>query len=369
MSFMVLTVAIWGLSMIRLVVAGMLYWPLLCCHIRGNLKEYCCHKVDKRISQILIEKRKRRFDQKPEKKDLPDTESQDGKFQPTLPKVELDGDGDSIYSMPMYPLSRTNTADSRVGLLQRTDSSSTVGTQQYLTRTNTGISDPRSLARTNTEPEQRGLSRTNTDMTDRSFNRAPTLPRQPTLPHLVSDFSVPSRPPPTTPRSLPRLDTHMSPSRPPTSNSMRTAPTGYGPPPRSMTNQSLNSSQTAPPGYGPPPRSMTNDSMRSAPTGYGPPPRSMTNDSMRSAPPGHGPPSRSMTNQSLNSARTEPGVAPWQTRGGPNSTGYGASPRRPDMSFPSNAAYPERSYSNGYSPERPYQGNNRNEYPRGYPPR
>lgn len=33
-------------SLLLLIVAGVLYIPLLC-YIRGNLKEYCCHKVDK----------------------------------------------------------------------------------------------------------------------------------------------------------------------------------------------------------------------------------------------------------------------------------------------------------------------------------
>src|SRR5271170_3348307 len=77
MSFMLLTVAIWALSFIRLFVAGLLYWPLLVCHIRGNLKEYCCHKVDKRISQLLLERRQKRFDPK-DKKVREDTKSPDG---------------------------------------------------------------------------------------------------------------------------------------------------------------------------------------------------------------------------------------------------------------------------------------------------
>lgn len=41
-----LTVLIFAGSLLLLIVAALLYMPLLC-HIRGNLKEYCCHKVDK----------------------------------------------------------------------------------------------------------------------------------------------------------------------------------------------------------------------------------------------------------------------------------------------------------------------------------
>jgi Fungal potassium channel len=289
MSFMLLTVAIWALSFIRLLVAGLLYWPLLCCHIRGNLKEYCCHKVDKRITKILIEKRQKQRDQRqPEKKGtMTIADMGEGKGQPTLPKVELDGDGDSIISMPLYPLTRTDTTDSRAGLLQRTDSVSSSSTNPYLTRTNTGLSDPRSLARTNT------------NMTDRS---QPSLPRQPTLPHLVSDFSVPERPrpttprTPTTPRSLPRIDTRMSPpQRPGTSNSSRSAP--------------------------------------------------------------YGPPARSMTGVSMTSSRTESNSAPWQNRPGNGASprNYNGTPRRLEQTFSPGSAYSDRTYG---SPQRPYTPGN-----------
>ena len=40
------TVLIFVGSLLLLIAAALLYVPLLC-HIRGNLKEYCCHKVDK----------------------------------------------------------------------------------------------------------------------------------------------------------------------------------------------------------------------------------------------------------------------------------------------------------------------------------
>ncbi|ORX98155.1 hypothetical protein K493DRAFT_214848, partial [Basidiobolus meristosporus CBS 931.73] len=47
------------LSAIRTLVAALLYIPLVC-QIRGNLKEYCCHKIDKRIAELLrINSRKR----------------------------------------------------------------------------------------------------------------------------------------------------------------------------------------------------------------------------------------------------------------------------------------------------------------------
>ncbi|TPX37463.1 hypothetical protein SmJEL517_g00762 [Synchytrium microbalum] len=48
-SFTVLMAAI---SLTSLLVAGLMYIPLVCV-IQGNLKEYCCKKIDKRIDQLL----------------------------------------------------------------------------------------------------------------------------------------------------------------------------------------------------------------------------------------------------------------------------------------------------------------------------
>jgi len=245
MSFMLLTVSIWALSFIRLLVAGLLYWPLLVCHIRGNLKEYCCHKVDKRISQMLVERRRKRFDQKPEKRETSNSPDS-GKYHPTLPKVELDDDGASVISMPLYPLSRTDTGDSRRGLLTRTDTASTNATQPYLYRSNTAESAA-SLRSATPNPY---LTRTDTTSTS----------RQPTLPHLVGDFTIPPVPRPPPHSRPPRIDTAITPRlQGPTS--ARTAPV-YGPP-------SARSDR-----FGPPPRSNTTQTMR----GYGPPPRSNTFD-------------------------------------------------------------------------------------------
>jgi hypothetical protein len=42
----VFTVVVFAVSLLLLIAAGICYIPLLM-YIRGNLKEYCCHKVDK----------------------------------------------------------------------------------------------------------------------------------------------------------------------------------------------------------------------------------------------------------------------------------------------------------------------------------
>jgi hypothetical protein len=44
---MLFTLIVWVGSAILLTIAAFMYVPLLC-YIQGNLKEYCCHKVDKR---------------------------------------------------------------------------------------------------------------------------------------------------------------------------------------------------------------------------------------------------------------------------------------------------------------------------------
>ncbi|KAG8865341.1 hypothetical protein FRB96_000231 [Tulasnella sp. 330] len=56
---MIFTCLIFIGSLLLLLVAGILYIPLLC-YIRGNLKEYCCHKVDKRIAELLKKKAQQR---------------------------------------------------------------------------------------------------------------------------------------------------------------------------------------------------------------------------------------------------------------------------------------------------------------------
>ncbi|CAG8556300.1 2751_t:CDS:2, partial [Racocetra persica] len=46
MATMALSIFLFIFSFVKTLIAAILYIPLLC-HIRGNLKEYCCHKIDK----------------------------------------------------------------------------------------------------------------------------------------------------------------------------------------------------------------------------------------------------------------------------------------------------------------------------------
>lgn len=58
-ALMTFTVTIWFISFANLIVAFFVYMPLLF-KIRGNLKEYCCHKIDKRIDELLRKKSRKR---------------------------------------------------------------------------------------------------------------------------------------------------------------------------------------------------------------------------------------------------------------------------------------------------------------------
>lgn len=47
MGLMIFTLTLWVISLLYMIGAVILYIPLVI-HIQGNLKEYCCHKIDKR---------------------------------------------------------------------------------------------------------------------------------------------------------------------------------------------------------------------------------------------------------------------------------------------------------------------------------
>lgn len=56
---LVVTNLLFMFSLLQTIIASLLYIPLLF-HIQGNLKEYCCHKIDKRISELLTKQRRKR---------------------------------------------------------------------------------------------------------------------------------------------------------------------------------------------------------------------------------------------------------------------------------------------------------------------
>ncbi|KAL8281280.1 hypothetical protein RQP46_006314 [Phenoliferia psychrophenolica] len=101
---MLFSVVVWVGSTVLLIIAAFIYVPLLC-YIQGNLKEYCCHKVDKRIEELMKRKTRKRLAKeaaiarKEAKGDFSHLkDSKTGKYtkaplpQPTLPTIDLDDD-------------------------------------------------------------------------------------------------------------------------------------------------------------------------------------------------------------------------------------------------------------------------------------
>jgi len=54
------TFVVFAGSLLLLIIAGICYIPLLC-YIQGNLKEYVCHKVDKRIAEVIKRRNRERL--------------------------------------------------------------------------------------------------------------------------------------------------------------------------------------------------------------------------------------------------------------------------------------------------------------------
>ncbi|KAJ7699965.1 hypothetical protein B0H17DRAFT_271873 [Mycena rosella] len=117
------TVIVFLGSLGLLIVAGICYIPLLC-YIRGNLKEYCCHKVDKRIESVIKKRQKKRLDEnqkqamKEARGDFSHLKNRKGEFtskplpQPTLPNLSVDDDLDDKSSMHTRVAPSTYTQDS-----------------------------------------------------------------------------------------------------------------------------------------------------------------------------------------------------------------------------------------------------------------
>jgi len=116
------TVVVFAGSLLLLVVAAICYVPLLC-HIRGNLKEYCCHKVDKRISTVIKRRQKQRLAdaaklaQKEAMGDFSHLKNKKGEFiaqplpQPTLPNLSVDDDDISSLNTRVPPSTYTYGQD------------------------------------------------------------------------------------------------------------------------------------------------------------------------------------------------------------------------------------------------------------------
>ncbi|KAJ3313280.1 hypothetical protein HDV04_002264 [Boothiomyces sp. JEL0838] len=104
-TIQLINVLIWLGSAASLLVAFLVYIPLLC-NIRGNLKEYCVHKIDKRIDEILKRKSRKRVQearrQEREKINVKGSDATLGS-QPTLPSIDVDLESVSPRQVAVYP--------------------------------------------------------------------------------------------------------------------------------------------------------------------------------------------------------------------------------------------------------------------------
>ena len=121
---MMITVLIFLIGLAQIIVAAVCYIPLLF-YIQGNLKEYVCHKVDKRISDIIRKNQKRRIQRNAKleqkiamgekivnnKGEVVDTSH----LQPTLPKINLDDDLRKPLQPAMYRSDSRGMPPSRSG--------------------------------------------------------------------------------------------------------------------------------------------------------------------------------------------------------------------------------------------------------------
>ncbi|KAF9279389.1 hypothetical protein BGZ68_007956 [Mortierella alpina] len=90
-TLMIFTLTLWVISVLLMIVAVVLYIPLVI-QIQGNLKEFCCHKIDKRIDEIVKKKAKQRA-QEAAKNQKNGKGGETPLQKPTLPNIGLIEEG------------------------------------------------------------------------------------------------------------------------------------------------------------------------------------------------------------------------------------------------------------------------------------
>ncbi|KAF8934521.1 hypothetical protein BGZ58_005643 [Dissophora ornata] len=91
LGLMCFTLSLWVISILLMLVAVFLYIPLVI-QIQGNLKEFCCHKIDKRIDEIVKKKAKQRA-QESAKNQKTGKGGETPRQKPTLPNIGLFDEG------------------------------------------------------------------------------------------------------------------------------------------------------------------------------------------------------------------------------------------------------------------------------------
>lgn len=84
---MMFTVTVFVFNMLSFIAAVCMYIPLVS-HIQGNLKEYCCYKIDKRIEELIKKNSKNRANAAAKSKGGKDI-AMEHLGKPTLPQVDI----------------------------------------------------------------------------------------------------------------------------------------------------------------------------------------------------------------------------------------------------------------------------------------
>ncbi|KAF9297401.1 hypothetical protein BGZ88_010234 [Linnemannia elongata] len=84
---MMFTVTVFIFNMLSFIAAVCMYIPLVS-HIQGNLKEYCCYKIDKRIEELIKKNTKNRANAAAKSKGGKDI-AMEYMGKPTLPQVDI----------------------------------------------------------------------------------------------------------------------------------------------------------------------------------------------------------------------------------------------------------------------------------------
>ncbi|KAI8900869.1 hypothetical protein BC833DRAFT_579949 [Globomyces pollinis-pini] len=110
-TLQLLSVTIWIFNAISVLIASIVYVPLVC-RIQGNLKEYCVHKIDKRIDEILKRKtRRRRQDARRQERERINNTTE-SEYEPTLPTIDIDIDKPLPRQFAIYPQDSSNFTQS-----------------------------------------------------------------------------------------------------------------------------------------------------------------------------------------------------------------------------------------------------------------
>ncbi|KAL7754470.1 GTP-binding protein [Sorochytrium milnesiophthora] len=202
LAVMAFVFTVWVLNVLFTLFAAIIYIPLLC-RIRGNLKEYVCHIIDKRVAELLQKKARKRVQKQqqlaaagvPDKLDplsqmykaeLPVVLDDDVDDNYMYPDDEYTmvagrhggggGGGSEYYSMSGYPPSNANSsfsaADRSADMTYAAASPRAQQQYSHQYRHHPQSQQPQPYSQYGQQPQQYGTYRSNASSTD-SYGDAP----------------------------------------------------------------------------------------------------------------------------------------------------------------------------------------------------